>query len=53
MLFRSCLDAATVPFESARLVLADMLAAQRAGLGDEDFAALVTAVEERCGMALV
>ena len=48
-----CLDAATVPFESARLVLADMLAAQRAGLGDEDFAALVTAVEERCGMALV
>jgi 3-hydroxyisobutyrate dehydrogenase-like beta-hydroxyacid dehydrogenase len=48
-----CLDAATVPFESARLVLADMLAAQRAGLGDEDFAALVTAVEERCGLALV
>jgi 3-hydroxyisobutyrate dehydrogenase-like beta-hydroxyacid dehydrogenase len=48
-----CLDAATVPFESARRVLADMLAAQRAGLGDEDFAALVAAVEERCGLALV
>jgi 3-hydroxyisobutyrate dehydrogenase-like beta-hydroxyacid dehydrogenase len=47
-----CLDAATVPFESAQRVLADMRAAERAGHGDDDFAALVAAVEQRTGLRL-
>jgi 3-hydroxyisobutyrate dehydrogenase-like beta-hydroxyacid dehydrogenase len=48
-----CLDAASVPFDSASRVLADMLAAERAGHGNEDFAALLAAVEERCGLRLI
>jgi 3-hydroxyisobutyrate dehydrogenase len=47
-----CLDAATVPFESAERALADMLEAQRLGHADDDFAALLEAVEERAGMRL-
>jgi 3-hydroxyisobutyrate dehydrogenase-like beta-hydroxyacid dehydrogenase len=47
-----CLDAATVPFESAERALADMRQAQRLGHADDDFAALVESVEERTGMRL-
>ena len=47
-----CLDAATVPFESAERALADMLEAQHLGHADDDFAALVEAVEERAGTRL-
>jgi 3-hydroxyisobutyrate dehydrogenase-like beta-hydroxyacid dehydrogenase len=47
-----CLDASSVPFESAQRALADMRAAALAGYGDEDFAALLAAVEERTGVAL-
>ena len=47
-----CLDAATVPFESAGRALADMREAERLGHADDDFAALVVAVEERAGMRL-
>ena len=47
-----CLDATTVPFDSAARALEDMLAAERMGLGGEDFAALVEAVERRTGVRL-
>jgi 3-hydroxyisobutyrate dehydrogenase-like beta-hydroxyacid dehydrogenase len=47
-----CLGAATVPFESAQRALADMLRAERLGHADDDFAALVEAVEERTGLRL-
>ncbi|HXR13999.1 MAG TPA: NAD(P)-dependent oxidoreductase [Solirubrobacteraceae bacterium] len=47
-----CLAASTVPFESARRALEDMRAAERLGHGDEDFAALALAVEQRTGLAL-
>ena len=47
-----CLGAATVPFESAERALEDMRAAERLGHGDEDFAALVEAVEQRTGLRL-
>jgi hypothetical protein len=41
-----------VPFENARRALEDMLAAARAGHGDDDFASLVQSVEERAGVRL-
>jgi len=44
-----CLDAATVPFESAQRALAEMHEAQRLGHADDDFAALVESVEQRSG----
>jgi 3-hydroxyisobutyrate dehydrogenase-like beta-hydroxyacid dehydrogenase len=47
-----CLASATVPFESAERALADMRVAAAEGHGDDDFAALVRAVEERCGLRL-
>jgi 3-hydroxyisobutyrate dehydrogenase-like beta-hydroxyacid dehydrogenase len=47
-----CLDAATVPFENAERALADMRAAERLGHADDDFAALLDAVERRTGMRL-
>ena len=47
-----CLGAATVPFESAERALADMRAAEHEGHGDEDFAALLVAVEQRTGLRL-
>jgi 3-hydroxyisobutyrate dehydrogenase len=47
-----CLEASSVPFESAQRALADMRAAALAGYGAEDFAALLTAVEERTGVRL-
>jgi 3-hydroxyisobutyrate dehydrogenase-like beta-hydroxyacid dehydrogenase len=47
-----CLDAATVPFESARRALEDMRAAEQLGHADDDFAALVEAVEARTGLRL-
>ncbi len=47
-----CLQDAEVPFPSAERALADMRAACDLGHGDEDFAALVTAVEERAGLRL-
>jgi 3-hydroxyisobutyrate dehydrogenase-like beta-hydroxyacid dehydrogenase len=48
-----CLEASSVPFESAQRALADMRAAALAGHGDEDFAALLAAVEERTGVRLL
>jgi len=47
-----CLDATTVPFESAERALADMRAAERMGHADEDFAALAEAVARRAGVSL-
>jgi 3-hydroxyisobutyrate dehydrogenase-like beta-hydroxyacid dehydrogenase len=47
-----CLGASSVPFESAERVLADMRAAERMGHGDDDFVALVAAVEQRAGLCL-
>jgi len=47
-----CVQATGVPFESAARALADMRAADLAGHGGEDFAALVTAVEQRTGVKL-
>jgi 3-hydroxyisobutyrate dehydrogenase-like beta-hydroxyacid dehydrogenase len=47
-----CLDAATVPFDSAERALADMRGAERLGHADDDFAALVESVEERTGLRL-
>jgi 3-hydroxyisobutyrate dehydrogenase-like beta-hydroxyacid dehydrogenase len=49
---RLCLDAATVPFETAERALGDMLAADRLGHADDDFAALVESVEQRTGVPL-
>jgi 3-hydroxyisobutyrate dehydrogenase len=49
---RLCLDAATVPFETAERALGDMLAAERLGHADDDFAALVESVEQRAGVRL-
>jgi 3-hydroxyisobutyrate dehydrogenase-like beta-hydroxyacid dehydrogenase len=49
---RLCLDAATVPFETAERALGDMLAAERLGHADDDFAALVESVEQRTGVRL-
>jgi 3-hydroxyisobutyrate dehydrogenase-like beta-hydroxyacid dehydrogenase len=49
---RLCLDAATVPFETAERALGDMLAAERLGHADDDFAALVESVEQRTGVHL-
>jgi hypothetical protein len=45
-----CLGASSTPFESAERVLADMRVAEQLGHGDEDFAALVEAVEARAGL---
>jgi 3-hydroxyisobutyrate dehydrogenase-like beta-hydroxyacid dehydrogenase len=47
-----CLDASSVPFESARRALEDMRAAALLGHGDDDFAALLAAVEQRTGLQL-
>jgi len=47
-----CLGASSVAFESAERALADMRAAERMGHGDEDFAALLEAVEQRAGLRL-
>jgi 3-hydroxyisobutyrate dehydrogenase-like beta-hydroxyacid dehydrogenase len=47
-----CLDASSVPFESAKRALADMRAAELLGHADDDFCALVEAVERRSGLAL-
>jgi 3-hydroxyisobutyrate dehydrogenase-like beta-hydroxyacid dehydrogenase len=49
---RLCLDAATVPFETAERALGDMLAAERLGHADDDFAALIESVEQRTGVRL-
>jgi 3-hydroxyisobutyrate dehydrogenase len=49
---RLCLDAASVPFETAERALADMEAAERLGHADEDFSAVVEAVEQRTGARL-
>jgi 3-hydroxyisobutyrate dehydrogenase-like beta-hydroxyacid dehydrogenase len=47
-----CLGASSIPFESAQRALADMRVAQELGHGDEDFAALLIAVEQRTGLRL-
>jgi 3-hydroxyisobutyrate dehydrogenase-like beta-hydroxyacid dehydrogenase len=48
-----CLEASTVPFEAAGRALADMRSAELLGHADEDFAALVEAVEQRTGLSLL
>jgi 3-hydroxyisobutyrate dehydrogenase-like beta-hydroxyacid dehydrogenase len=45
-----CLGATSAPFESAERALTDMRAAEQLGHGDDDFAALVEAVEQRAGL---
>ncbi len=45
-----CLGASSTPFESAERALADMRVAEQLGHGDDDFAALVEAVEARAGL---
>jgi 3-hydroxyisobutyrate dehydrogenase-like beta-hydroxyacid dehydrogenase len=47
-----CLGASSVPFESAERALADMRAAEAMGHGNEDFSALVEAVEQRSGLRI-
>jgi 3-hydroxyisobutyrate dehydrogenase-like beta-hydroxyacid dehydrogenase len=47
-----CLGASSIPFESAQRALADMRVAEELGHGDEDFAALLIAVEQRTGLRL-
>ena len=47
-----CLGATSVPFPSAQRALDDMRAAERMGHGDDDFAALVEAVEASAGLRL-
>jgi 3-hydroxyisobutyrate dehydrogenase-like beta-hydroxyacid dehydrogenase len=47
-----CLEASSVPFESAERALEDMRRAAAAGHGDDDFAALLVSVEERDGLRL-
>lgn len=47
-----CLGASSVPFEAAERALADMRAAAEMGHADDDFAALLTAVEKRDGLRL-
>jgi 2-hydroxy-3-oxopropionate reductase len=47
-----CLGASSVPFESAERALADLRAAEQMGHGNEDFAVLVEAVEQRSGLRI-
>ena len=47
-----CIESSSVPFEAATRALADMRAAAEMGHADDDFAALLTAVEERDGLRL-
>jgi 3-hydroxyisobutyrate dehydrogenase-like beta-hydroxyacid dehydrogenase len=47
-----CLGASSIPFESAQRALADMRVAEELGHGDEDFAALLVAVEQRTSLRL-
>jgi 3-hydroxyisobutyrate dehydrogenase-like beta-hydroxyacid dehydrogenase len=44
---RLCLESSPIPFRSAQFALEDLLASDRAGFGDADFAAVLEAVQAR------